>query len=88
MADTTRSEIRWPTLVALPILAAATYFRWFWVWGLLFVYWGVVAALRGEAYLVEPLYRGRDAVLFWIVTAAWIGLGTWSVVVDLFWRLP
>lgn len=83
----TRDGIKWPTLIALPVLVLATAMNWYWIWGCLFLYWAVPALRGGTAYLVEPIERDRDPLLFWLIVALWIGLGLWAVIADLSWRL-
>ena len=82
-----REGVKWPTLVALPLLILATVMSWHWIWGCLFLYWALPALRSGEVYLVEPIERARDPLLFWIITAMWAGFGLWWIVTDLLWRL-
>ncbi len=77
------ADLRWPTALAIPILLIATYLEWYWVWGVLFVYWAVPAVLSGEVFLVEPIMRSDHPILFWIITAMWLGFGIWTIVADL-----
>ncbi len=77
------ADARWPTIMAIPTLLLATYLGWYWVWGVLFVYWAVPAVLSGEVFLVEPIMRSDDPILFWIITAMWLGFGIWTIVADL-----
>ena len=81
-----REGVKWPTLVALPLLILATVMNWYWVWGCLFLYWAWPALRSGEVYLVEPIRRAEDPLLFWAITALWAGLGVWAIVSDLSWR--
>ena len=77
------SDIRWRTLIALPVLVLATVMGWYWVWGCLFLYWVWPALRSGQAYLIEPIERARDPLLFWLVNALWAGFGLWYIVTDL-----
>lgn len=77
------ADVRLPTIIAIPILLIATYLEWYWVWGVLFVYWAVPAVLSGEVFLVEPIMRSDQPILFWIITAMWLGFGVWTIVADL-----
>ena len=79
-------NVKWPTVVAIAVLMAATYFSWYWVWGVLFVYWAIVGLRTGDAFVVEPISRDENPVLFWLIVVMWAGLGVWSVVWDLSWR--
>ena len=78
---------KWPTTAAIIVLGAATYFNWYWVWGLLFIYWAVDGLLTGDAFVVQPVTRADEPVLFWLITAMWGGFGVWSVYSDLAWRI-
>ena len=80
-------DFKWLTAGAIATLAVATYLGWYWVWGLLIVYWAVSGVLYGEAFVVEPVERQRNPVMFWLITAMWAGFGTWAVIWDLSWRL-
>lgn len=74
------------TAVVLLALAAATILEWYWPWGLLFLYW-VAAGLRsGDTFLVEPITRARNPILYWSITAMWTGFGLWTLHADLVWR--
>lgn len=77
------ADARLPTIIAIPILLIATYLQWYWVWGVLFVYWAVPAVLSGEAILVEPIARSSHPILFWMITAMWLGFGALTIVADL-----
>jgi len=87
MSASALSSIKWATLITIPVLAVATWREWYFVWGLLFVYWGIGSVFSGNAFLVEPLTRNRNPLLYWLVTAAWIGFGAAYVAVDFLHRL-
>lgn len=74
-------------MVALGVLIAATVVEWYWVWGVLFVYWAGVAVASGETYLVESIYRRDHPWLFWLLVVMWAALGLWYVIGDLLPRL-
>ena len=54
---------------------------------MLFIYWGAIGIRDGDVFVVEPVSRDENPVLFWLTTAMWAGLGVWAVVWDLAWRL-
>ena len=82
-----QSDMKWPTMIVLPILILATVMNWYWVWGCLFLYWAWPALRYGQVYLVEPIERSGNPTLFWIITAMWAGFGLWAIVADLSPRL-
>ncbi|MGI9353322.1 MAG: hypothetical protein ACR2O3_17310 [Rhizobiaceae bacterium] len=73
---------KWLTLIGLPILLVASFNGVYAMWGLLFIYWGVVSVRSGEVYLLEPIERNHDPALFWIISMMWIGFGGLYVLTD------
>ncbi len=80
-------NFKWLTVAAIAVLAGATYYNWYWVWGVLFIYWAISGLRSGDAFVVEPIERSHNPVMFWLITAMWGGFGVWSVYWDLSWRL-
>ncbi len=78
------AETKFPTVVVLLVLLAATYFDWYWVWGMLYLYWGVMSLVDGQVYLVQTVRREENPYLFWSVTAMWLILAVVVIVIDLF----
>ena len=79
-------ELKLPTLLALPVLLAATYFEHYYIWGFLFMFWSVLSVRAGDAFLVEPIAQDEYPILFWTITIMWFGFGLWYVIGDLHWR--
>ncbi|MEM9386056.1 MAG: hypothetical protein AAGA68_13405 [Pseudomonadota bacterium] len=65
------------SVATLALLIMATALQWHWVWGLLFAYWMVSGLLRAESYLLTPIRRTVQPVLFWAATLTWGGLSLW-----------
>ena len=75
---------KWPSLLALPVLMVATINNIYSIWGVLFVYWGLRSLFSGEVYLVESIERDKNPILFWIISAMWIGFGIMYIIADLY----
>ena len=75
------------TVCVFVALLIATYYDWYWPWGLLFMYWAVPSLMTGEAFLIERVTRAQNPILFWLITGMWVGFGVWTVYEDLLWRL-
>ncbi len=73
-------KVKWATIIVLFILSVATYLSWYWVWGLLFLYWALNGIKSGEAFLIEPINRSQNRVLFWMINLMWTASGVWTVV--------
>lgn len=80
------ANLKLPTMLAVPILLAATYFGHYYVWGFLFVFWAAIAVRSGDAFLIEPVPRRENPILFWFISLMWFGFGVWYVVNDLLYR--
>ncbi len=78
--------IKWFTAASIAVLAIASYREWYWVWGLLFVYWASISARSGQAFVVETIERSGNPALFWLIVTMWGGFGVWYVWADLSWR--
>ena len=75
------------TIIALLVAVAVTHLGWYWPWGLLLLYWGVLGVRDGEAFLVERISKAHNPALFWSITGMWAGFGLWTLYTDLAWRL-
>ena len=64
-------------------LIIATYLNWSWPWGLLFIFWAVPSVRTGEAFLLGPVIREDQPVIFWVVTVLWFVLGLMTILADL-----
>ena len=76
------SRIRWPTVIAIPVLVLASWFEFWSVWGLLFIYWAVHGIRMGDAFLVESIRRESHPILFWLINVAWTVSGVYYVYYD------
>lgn len=79
-------KIKWPTVAAIAVLSMATLLGWYWVWGLLFIFWAFDGMRSGAAFVVETVERTENPILFWIINAMWAGSGFWALITDLSWR--
>lgn len=77
-------ETKVPTVIGLVVLLVATFFDWYWVWGLLFLYWSVVSIGAGQVFLVQTVRRDENPYLFWSVSALWLVLAILVIGTDLF----
>ncbi len=75
---------RWMTLLILAALLVSTFAGYYGLWGLLFIFWGLLAVRSGQAFLIEPINRATDPALFWSLTGLWTGLGVLYVLADVF----
>lgn len=82
--QTGSARSKWPTVVVLIVLVAATLFDWYWVWGVMFLYWAVLSVAVGQVFLVQTVRRDESAVLFWSVSGMWVILAVAVIVTDLF----
>ncbi len=75
---------KWMTIAAVLVLLATTLAGVYAIWGVVFVYWGVLAIRSGQAFLVEAIERRENPVLFWVLTAMWFGFGVLYILTDIF----
>ncbi|MEM6579118.1 MAG: hypothetical protein AAF678_11555 [Pseudomonadota bacterium] len=77
------AQQKWRTLIGLPILIYSTIEGFYFVWGVLFVLWGLGSLRTGRIFLLEDIDRRDDPALFWIIFAMWIGTGATYVYYDM-----
>lgn len=75
---------KWMTIAVVLVLLASTLAGVYAIWGVVFMYWGVLAIRSGQAFLVEAIERIENPVLFWVLTAMWFGFGVLYILTDLF----
>lgn len=62
------------TLLALVIISTAIVTNTMWVWGVLFLLWLIPDLKSGSTYLVEPVTRSTNPILYWLTMLFWLGL--------------
>ncbi|MEM6589273.1 MAG: hypothetical protein AAF641_12565 [Pseudomonadota bacterium] len=70
--------------VAFAVLMVTTFIGIQSLWGALFLYWAYDSIKTGNAFLLSPIGRSEDAMLFWLVMLAWEGFGIWLIVADFY----
>lgn len=76
------AQQKWLTLIGLPVLILTMLNGVYALWGALFIYWGIVSATAGRAYLLENIHRREDPALFWLIVGLWIGSGLLYIYTD------
>ena len=75
---------KWLTLIGLPILIYTTLTGIYSIWGLLFIYWGLMSARHGTVHLLEDIEQEENPVLFWLIELLWFGTGLLYIYADLY----
>jgi len=73
------TPIRWKSLMALVAIAAAIWFDWYWIWGVLSVIWGLTDLRNQHTYLLEDIPRSESPVLYWTIVIMWLVMGIWML---------
>ena len=75
-------------IVALAVLVIATALSFYWIWGLLFLYWAVLSLRTGEVFLLTSIRRVQAPVLYWGLTVFWFGFGVIYLLAGPVWPVP
>ncbi|CUH89667.1 hypothetical protein PH5382_03618 [Phaeobacter sp. CECT 5382] len=78
------SRTRLINYLALPVLLAGAVLGYYWLWGLLFLWWLVPSVMTGQTALVFDIQRDEDPVLFWAVVIIWALFGAMMIAASLF----
>lgn len=73
------STFKLRTLVALVIIYVAVVLNLNWAWGLLFLMWLILDVRSGHTYLVEPIYRQTNPVIYWFIIISWIWMSIYML---------
>ncbi|MEM7292468.1 MAG: hypothetical protein AAF420_03580 [Pseudomonadota bacterium] len=66
-------------LLSLVIIYVATLMSWYWLWGVLFLFWAAVDLYSGSTWLSENVVRTSHALLFYVIVATWLLFGFYFV---------
>ena len=69
----------WRSAVALVLILIIFVFNLSWVWALVALLWIVPDLMSGTTFLMEPIERARNPILYWIILLVWLGVGTHAV---------
>lgn len=75
-------KTKWLTILVMLVLLVATALEWYWLWGVLFLYWSVAGIVTGQVFLVQTIERERNPVLFWLLSLIWLVLAVMAIVQD------
>lgn len=57
--------------LALVFIAFILISEHYWLFGILFVVWGVIDIMNKSTHLLEPITRQANPVLYWIIILMW-----------------
>ena len=77
-----KSATQWKTVLAIVVLAFATYKGWNEAWGVLFLFWVFISIRNKEAFLIEKIAWSTNPALFVVITGFWFLSG----VMNLIWQ--
>ncbi|WP_293572632.1 VOC family protein [Phaeobacter sp.] len=72
-------SVPWRAALGLLCIWLAVVFDLPLFWGLLFLMWSWSALRAGRADFIDPVDRHRNPILFWGLSATWIGLSLWMI---------
>lgn len=74
------ANFKLPTFILLLTIWGATLLDLTWLWGLLFLYWGIIDLWSGQSHAVEALSRQDNPLWYWLVVLTWILVGAFYIV--------
>lgn len=64
--------IKWRSIVALILVLTGFFFDLTWLWGLLFLMWVIPDFFSGETFLMEPISKKEEPILYWTILFVWL----------------
>lgn len=65
-------KIKWRAILALALIAVIIYFNWTWGWAILFFIWVIPDFFSGVTYLMEPVKKAENPLLYWVILLTWV----------------
>ena len=70
-------ELRWKTLLGLTMIALELALNTGFIWGIFGLFWAITNIQTGQTYVLEPLHRANNPILFWITVWLWMGFAAY-----------
>jgi len=70
----TKTNLKWRSVLGLVGVYLAIFFEANWIWGSLFLIWVIPDLKSGTTYFIEPLHRRQSPILYWAVVLTWLWL--------------
>lgn len=70
-------ELRWKTLLGLTMIALELALNTGFIWGIFGLFWAITNIQNGQTYVLEPLHRANNPILFWITVWLWMGFAAY-----------
>jgi ABC-type multidrug transport system fused ATPase/permease subunit len=58
--------------IALVLILIAIFTGEYRIFGFLFLYWVINDLIKQETYLLEPIQRDKNPLLYWIIVLMWL----------------
>ncbi|UTW61690.1 hypothetical protein KFE98_17000 [bacterium SCSIO 12741] len=78
------SKWQWKPMLALAVLAYATIYDLYWVWGLALLFWAGIDIYSGKTHLIETVSWKQNPVLFIAIELGWAGLAIYLILGSLY----
>ncbi|WP_299104255.1 hypothetical protein [uncultured Tenacibaculum sp.] len=74
-----KSTTKWRTIIALILMYIAIFMNWEWAWGILFLFWIIPDLFSGVTYFIEPIFRKKNTILYWVIVISWLLMALYSL---------
>lgn len=71
--------LKWRAILSLVLVYASIFTGWYWLWGVLLLFWVYGDLVSGQCWLSEILDRRNDPILYYLVVMTWVFLGLYLV---------
>lgn len=76
---TSNKTIKWKSILGLSLIGLGIINNWFWIWGIFFAVWVISDLRSGSTYMLEPVSRRENPLLYGILIAVWSFIGVYSM---------
>lgn len=76
-------NLKWKPILVLILVGLIVYFNLTWGWAILFLFWMIPDLFSGTTFLMEPVERAKNPILYWLILSIW-GLLSIFILLDEF----
>ncbi len=79
------SPDKWKAYIGLTLIFTSLFTGWYWLWSIFFAIWLIMDIKSKSTFMLEPVHKNENPVLYWIIVTVW---GLLSVLSLIYYAFP
>ncbi len=73
-------SLKWGAIISLGVIYLSVFTGWYWLWGLLLLYWAAFDLIYEQCWLTETIEKHHNPVLYYLIVLTWLTLGFYFLI--------